>query len=590
MAFGKKQFSFLALFISLFIILISVLILDTVFANEQPEIKVKTVSLYNESLNSDSFLLTKSVADSEPMEVILPEIKSEFLFNGFGLKWQNDNNIQLQVKTEKSDWLAIEELTATAPSKNNWHYSEPIFIEGNAIQAKITSSSLINLELIYFDSQQKNNFSPRQFLSSAYRKVAGNNSEIKIISREEWGANEDYRFWQPQYAEPKAFVLHHTAGGDGADNPAATIRGIYYWHAVVLGWGDIGYNYLIDTQGNIYEGRYGGDGVIGAHVYNSIDEINYNEGTIGISALGCYENEANDCYQISEYNQNMQSAFTSLMAEKAVELNIDLNGERTVMGNSIASIVGHRDLDYTLCPGNLLENELPNLLSLTYQEYQKIIGEQQYQASLSSQSFLPAYYINNTADITATYQNTGALPWLKDQAYLKVYDSVSKQSSKYYLANDVQPNDSISLVFPYIAPEKPSPQQMTLKLFNSENYIYHSRKKIKIRVDNPNQAKLKKHNFPLAILSSWNPSLVVKYNNTGLIAWNNKNTALNINGQKITNLSEEIIQPGQTGTFNFSLQKIANLKKGKNKLILKLKQDNLTIKNSRLVWFLRIDK
>ena len=56
--------------------------------------------------------------------------------------------------------------------------------------------------------------------------------------------------WPIQQAPIEKFIIHHTAGSDGGDDPAATIRGIYYWHAVVLGWGDMGYNFLIDGQGN----------------------------------------------------------------------------------------------------------------------------------------------------------------------------------------------------------------------------------------------------------------------------------------------------------------------------------------------------
>ncbi len=51
-------------------------------------------------------------------------------------------------------------------------------------------------------------------------------------------------------------VVHHTAENNQTNkDDLALIRGIYYYHTVVRGWGDIGYNYLVGQRGQIYEGR-----------------------------------------------------------------------------------------------------------------------------------------------------------------------------------------------------------------------------------------------------------------------------------------------------------------------------------------------
>jgi hypothetical protein len=60
-------------------------------------------------------------------------------------------------------------------------------------------------------------------------------------------------------------------------DPAATMRAIYYYHAVTQGWGDIGYNFLVDWHGNVYEGRYGGTNVVGGH------SLQYNYGSLSAS-------------------------------------------------------------------------------------------------------------------------------------------------------------------------------------------------------------------------------------------------------------------------------------------------------------------
>ena len=89
-----------------------------------------------------------------------------------------------------------------------------------------------------------------------------------------------------QYPEEiKKIIVHHTASTKNLDDPMQAMRDIYYYHAISRGWGDIGYNYIIDTSGNIYEGRFGGEGVIAAHSGPA------NHGSIGIAVLGNYQSD-----------------------------------------------------------------------------------------------------------------------------------------------------------------------------------------------------------------------------------------------------------------------------------------------------------
>ena len=106
-----------------------------------------------------------------------------------------------------------------------------------------------------------------------------------IFSRAAWGANETVATWSPQYASTvHAVVLHHTATSNNyqpADVPKI-LRSIFHYHAVSNGWGDIGYNVLVDRFGRLWEGRKGGltRPVIGAHAGG------FNTGTAGIAMIG----------------------------------------------------------------------------------------------------------------------------------------------------------------------------------------------------------------------------------------------------------------------------------------------------------------
>ena len=169
----------------------------------------------------------------------------------------------------------------------------------------------------------------------------------RIISRAEWGADESYMQWDPEYVMPKKQIIHHTVTSNYDPDPAATVRSIYYYHAVSLGWGDIGYNYLIDRDGNIYEGRFGGNAVVGGHA------LEWNYGSIGIAVLGDYSSS----YSTAATN----AALISLMQWKSNANRIDPYGFDYMLGTNLPNYLGHRDVGTTACPGNGLHELLPTL-------------------------------------------------------------------------------------------------------------------------------------------------------------------------------------------------------------------------------------
>ncbi|MFH0519796.1 N-acetylmuramoyl-L-alanine amidase [Streptomyces sp. M41] len=109
----------------------------------------------------------------------------------------------------------------------------------------------------------------------------------RIVTRRGWGANEGLRERQFAYTRKvKAAFVHHTATGSGyrCSQAPSLIRGIYRYHVKSMGWRDIGYNFLVDKCGNIYEGRAGGvvKPVLGAHT------LGFNSNSMGIAVLGSY--------------------------------------------------------------------------------------------------------------------------------------------------------------------------------------------------------------------------------------------------------------------------------------------------------------
>lgn len=170
-----------------------------------------------------------------------------------------------------------------------------------------------------------------------------------IITRGQWGANENYRFdstgeiWPPEYQTVEHAIVHHAAVNYGSDGYNA-VRSIYYYHAVTQGWGDIGYNYVVDTQGHIFEGRVGGANVIGGHAYQ------YANGSSGICVMGDFSS--------ADAPQAAKVSLANIIAYVTRKLNP--HGTSAFHeAPALPTIAGHRDVVSSSCPGNGLYDDLP---------------------------------------------------------------------------------------------------------------------------------------------------------------------------------------------------------------------------------------
>ncbi len=161
-----------------------------------------------------------------------------------------------------------------------------------------------------------------------------------VISRSSWGCSEGQNSprWSPRYRDTDHIIIHHTVTPNNESDYARRMRSIWSYHANSLGWGDIGYNYLVDPNGNVYEGRAGGDNVTGAHAGD------YNTGTMGVSLIGTFTDYAPPAA--------MQNSLEALLAWKVDQRNIDpMGSSRDYRGRTYANIAPHRAVGSTACPG-----------------------------------------------------------------------------------------------------------------------------------------------------------------------------------------------------------------------------------------------
>lgn len=195
-----------------------------------------------------------------------------------------------------------------------------------------------------------------------------------MISRAAWGADESQVEDPPEYIEKvKAVFVHHTVGTNdySCAQSASLVRGIMTYHVETEGWNDLGYNFLVDKCGQVFEGRGGGTDlpVQGAHTYG------FNTESAGIAVLGDFEgNESpasGETYKkAGKPTRATLESVSRVAAWKLGQYGGDPQGKVTLTAGddtgvwkkgdtpSLNTISGHRDGFATLCPGKNLYSKL----------------------------------------------------------------------------------------------------------------------------------------------------------------------------------------------------------------------------------------
>lgn len=158
--------------------------------------------------------------------------------------------------------------------------------------------------------------------------------------------------WPLRYSKKvKMIVVHHTAQAIAGSelSPKEQMRSLYQMHAEGRGWGDIGYHFVIGNDGSIFEGKAGGDYVVGGHVYC------HNVGTVGIALMGHFGMEVP--------SQAQMRSLQWLIAKLQRTYNIAPNRRVTFHGKDYPPVVGHRDLISTDCPGTYVAEVLDQVRS-----------------------------------------------------------------------------------------------------------------------------------------------------------------------------------------------------------------------------------
>ncbi|MFE2734601.1 peptidoglycan recognition protein [Streptomyces sp. NPDC059349] len=190
-----------------------------------------------------------------------------------------------------------------------------------------------------------------------------------ITSRAGWGADESKVDDPPTYnTDVKGVFVHHTDGANdySCADSASIVRGIYAYHVDVEGWNDIGYNFLVDKCGTVFEGRAGGTDlpVLGAHTYG------WNRESTGIAVLGNYVSTTASnaaltsiariaAWKLGQYGGD--PAGTVQLTAGATQTNYFAKSFTAGTQYTFNRISGHRDGFNTQCPGGSLYGQLQTI-------------------------------------------------------------------------------------------------------------------------------------------------------------------------------------------------------------------------------------
>ena len=285
-------------------------------------------------------------------------------FDLVGLHWRGPGSVSFSTRSLGGRWSAWrpaapeaedapDPLSGEAAQEASWRLGSPYWT-GPSDGIRYRLRGVVSRLRAYFVRSTAVAVPPRRL------SIAGS---PLIVPRLSWNANEKIRRERPKYAPAlRLAIVHHTAGSNSyrPSQSAAIVRAIELYHVLGNGWNDIGYNFLVDKYGQIFEGRYGGidRNVVGAHAQG------FNTGSVGVALLGTYTSKAPSAAALR--------SLEALLAWRLDLAHVDPRSALTYLsgGNPrfgpgvpvfLRAISGHRDTGFTTCPGYALYRRLPEI-------------------------------------------------------------------------------------------------------------------------------------------------------------------------------------------------------------------------------------
>jgi hypothetical protein len=299
-------------------------------------------------------------------------------FSLVGVEWASPPHVHIQLRVRRRDgaWSPWAAASTLGHGPDESRPGAPLIGEGiwtgPAEYVELRSSRPLRGVRLHF-------VAPEPAATFAGRAAAGSSGRAQpilnagpgqpsIIARQAWAQGKAPPAVEPSYGTIKLAFVHHTDNPNGysAAEVPSILYAIYQFHRYTRGWDDIGYNFVIDLFGRIWEARKGGidQAVVGAQAGG------YNQVSTGVAVLGTFDSVLPTGAALD--------ALQRLLAWKLSLHGVPTAGRVTVEVNpadafytpfkpgarvSLPRVAGHRDGDSTGCPGDALYGHLPAVRS-----------------------------------------------------------------------------------------------------------------------------------------------------------------------------------------------------------------------------------
>ncbi|HEY7075143.1 MAG TPA: N-acetylmuramoyl-L-alanine amidase [Solirubrobacteraceae bacterium] len=292
-----------------------------------------------------------------------PVLRAPRRFDLIGLRWARGGHLEAEIRARRrgrpwTPWVALPPLADHAPDDGRMPAgTDPAFTgAADELQLRLRGSARGVRARFVRALPATPRFSPRAHAAQVGAPA--------IIPRSAWGADSVPPRTDPDYGVVQVAFVHHTVTANSyrPQDSAGIVLGIARFHRDSNGWNDIGYNFLVDRYGQVFEGRAGGvaNAVVGAQAQG------YNAQSTGVACLGTFTSVAQ--------TEAGMDALARLIGWKLSLHGVPVQGRVTVVSAggvtnryragtpvSLQRISGHRDGDQTACPGNRLYRQLGDL-------------------------------------------------------------------------------------------------------------------------------------------------------------------------------------------------------------------------------------